>query len=343
MGTAVNLSNVVAVGDASAVGEARRLAHELATLLGFGATDVGKAAIIATELAGNIVKHAGRGEMLLRGITVAAGGGLEIIALDRGPGMSNINECMRDGYSTAGSPGTGLGAVRRMSHTFEAYSGPSVGTAILSRLWTEPPLKNGDVDIGIVCTPKPGEEYCGDNWAVTDRSPSLRLLLADGLGHGPQAADAANAAVSAFSHEQRTPEDPPTMLQRLHGALRRTRGAAAAIADIDFTRGLVRYAGVGNICARIVSPSAPDDARRMISQNGTLGVEMRKVQEFSYPWPDGSCLVMHSDGLATHWELGQYPGLLARDPGLVAAVLYRDHRRGSDDVAVLVARKSVNH
>lgn len=342
MGRAVNLSKAIQIEDMTAVGEARRRAQELAATLGFGAADAGKVALVATELAGNIIKHAGRGELLLRGVTAGPHCGLEIIALDRGAGMHNVNECLRDGYSTAGSPGTGLGAVRRLSHTFEIYSGPSLGTAVLARLWSKPGAADGRVDVGIVCAPRPGEEYCGDNWAVQDGSALLRVLLADGLGHGPQAADAANAAVTAFTDET-AQVDPPGILTRLHAALRRTRGAAAAVANIDFTRGLVRYAGVGNISACIVSPAAPDATRRMVSQNGTVGVEMRKVQEFSYPWAEGSHLIMHSDGLATHWQIGQYPGLLARDPALIAAVLYRDHRRGNDDVAVLVARKGAGH
>jgi anti-sigma regulatory factor (Ser/Thr protein kinase) len=342
MGAATNLSSAVTIEDVSAVGEARRRAHELVANLGFGPTEIGKVALVATELAGNIVKHAGRGEILLRGLTAASRRGVEVIALDRGPGMSNIAECLRDGYSTAGSPGTGLGAVRRISETFEIYSGPTVGTANLARLWSQPAASDGTIDVGVVCAPKRGEKYCGDNWAVKDENRRVRVLIADGLGHGPQAAGAANAAVAAFADEK-TQEDLPATLAHLHAALRRTRGAAAAIAEIDFARGLVRYAGVGNISACIVSPAAPDKTRRLISQNGILGVEMRKVQEFSYPLPEGSCLIMHSDGLISHWQLALYPGLLARDPALIAAVLYRDHRRGSDDVSVLVARKAARH
>ena len=65
---------------------------------------------------------------------------------------------------------------------------------------------------------------------------------------------------------------------------------------------------------------------------------MRKVQEFVLPWNAGAMLIMQSDGLASRWDLEQYPGLIGCHPALIAAVLYRDYTRGRDDVAVLVAR-----
>jgi hypothetical protein len=97
----------------------------------------------------------------------------------------------------------------------------------------------------------------------------------------------------------------------------------------------VRYAGVGNISAVIVTG---EGTRSLVSHNGTVGHQMRKAQEFVYPWTSGALLVVHSDGLATHWKLDQYPGLLRQDPALVAAMLYRDHSRRRDDVSVVACR-----
>lgn len=331
----MRLSHAILIEEQSTVGEARRFAQGFTHGLGFGLTAAGTAALIATELATNIVKHAGRGEILIRALPAPARTGLELLALDRGPGMRNVAECMRDGYSSAGSPGTGLGAVSRLSQVFEIYTGADVGTAVLARLWDGPAPRADGVVIGAVCLPKPGEEYCGDSYAVDGGNSRTRLLVVDGLGHGPLAAAAADAAVTAFCSEKHMP-DPKGMLAAIHQALRRTRGAAAAAATIDFADGVVRYAGVGNIAASIATPSS-HETRRLISQNGTAGAEIRKAQELSYPWPPGSRLLMHSDGLATQWQLERYPGLLARDPALIAAVLYRDYRRATDDVTVLVA------
>jgi hypothetical protein len=76
----------------------------------------------------------------------------------------------------------------------------------------------------------------------------------------------------------------------------------------------------------------------MVSMNGTLGHSVGRIQHFSYPWGKTSALIMHSDGLATRWNMDQYPGLAARHPALLAGVLYRDFCRRRDDVTILVSR-----
>jgi hypothetical protein len=107
------------------------------------------------------------------------------------------------------------------------------------------------------------------------------------------------------------------------------------VALIDGRRHELRFAGVGNISAMIVTG---DGSRNLVSHNGTLGLQLRKAQEFVYPWTTGALLVVHSDGLASHWKLDQYPGLYRQDPAIVAGVLYRDHARRRDDVSVVVFR-----
>ena len=181
----------------------------------------------------------------------------------------------------------------------------------------------------------PGEQECGDAWIFQERARSVRLTLADGLGHGVHAADAAQAALRTA--RERIQEPAPELLGRIHGALRATRGAAVAVAEIDPAAQVLRFAGVGNISAIVVPESGPP--RRLVSHAGTAGQEVRKTQEFTYPWDFRSILLMHSDGLQTHWSFDSYPGLLDRHPSVIAGVLYRDHTRGRDDVSVVVARE----
>jgi hypothetical protein len=125
-------------------------------------------------------------------------------------------------------------------------------------------------------------------------------------------------------------------MQRMHLALRGTRGAAVAVAEINVNACELRFTGVGNIAGSILHEGT---SRGVISHNGIVGHEMRKVQEFSYPFPSGALLIMHSDGLASHWRLDQYAGLAQRHPALIAGVLYRDHKRPRDDVTVLAVRE----
>jgi hypothetical protein len=158
--------------------------------------------------------------------------------------------------------------------------------------------------------------------------------MVDGLGHGCFAAEAASAAVRIFNGNTHLP--PVEILQKAHGALRSTRGAALAIAEIKSATSLVRYAGVGNIAATVASGGA---TRSLVSHNGTVGHEMRRVQEFTYPWPAGALLIMHSDGLQTRWTFANYPGLTSRHAATVAGVIYRDFQRGRDDATVFVMRE----
>jgi anti-sigma regulatory factor (Ser/Thr protein kinase) len=323
------------IAEESQVGEGRREAAAIAKGAGFDETQAGKVAIIVTELARNLVRHATGGELLLR-VVPGADPVIDLLALDRGPGMANVAHCLRDGYSTAGTPGTGLGAVSRLAGTFDIHSVPGVGTAILARVRSRPaaePARQGGPAVGAVCLAKAGESVSGDAWATAQRDGRAVFLVTDGLGHGPGAAEASTAAVEAF--EQHLDEAPEGLLKAIHAALRPTRGAAAAVAEIGADRQTVRFAGVGNIAGAIITGAGE---RHMVSHNGILGHDVRKFQEFAYPLPADALMVMHSDGLLTQWGFARYPSLRSRDPGLVAGVLYRDFARGRDDVTVLAAR-----
>ena len=330
-------TTLVTVADESQVGVARRMVTVACRRLGLDETAAGKAAVVVTEAATNIVKHAGRGEILVR----AVADGIEMMALDRGPGIGDIAASLRDGYSTSGTPGTGLGAIRRMSSTFDIYSAPGLGTAVLARIFpaktdTASRTANGSrIVISSVSVPIAGETLNGDAWAEEHLDRGLRILLVDGLGHGPVANEAAHAAVEAF--RSAPGEAPATALETCHLAMRSTRGAALAVAEISVQPGLVRFAGIGNVAGSIWNGSV---SHHTVSLSGTAGHGTIRPREFSYPWPAGGLLVMASDGLATRWSLQNYPGLASHDPALLAGVLYRDHSRGRDDVTVVVAREA---
>lgn len=324
------------VRDASQVSEARRGAVTLAKGLGFGEEDAGRLAIVATELATNLRKHGGGGELLVGSYDDRTGSGVECLALDKGPGIPDLDLSLRDGHSTAGSAGTGLGAITRGSHVSDIYSRPGLGTAILVRIQQGRPGEAKpalEPVLGAVNLPMPGEEACGDAWCVKAQPDGFKLFVADGLGHGPIAAQASHAAVNVFLKAHARP--PGALLEEMHAALRSTRGAAVGVAAIDLAASEVVFAGVGNILGVLVMDSG---ARRMVSHNGTVGHVIKRVQEFSYPFEGVPLIVLCSDGLGTSWDLGAYPGLAQRHPTLIAGVLYRDFNRGRDDVTVLVVR-----
>jgi anti-sigma regulatory factor (Ser/Thr protein kinase) len=326
---------LIRIDERTQVGEARRTAAQMTEALAFHATQAGKVAVTVTEAATNIVKHAGNGKILLTALSRAGSAGLEILALDRGPGISNVGASLRDGYSTAGSMGTGLGALSRAADSFDMYSLPGLGTALRLEIWAATAPPPDSFELGAVCLPKTGEVVCGDAWALESTADYQAILVADGLGHGPDAARASRAAVEAFVAKPAAP--PATLMSTLHAALAGTRGAAGAVARVTLGTGLGTFAGVGNIACRVETPGA---RRQLVSHSGTLGHVMRRVQEFEFELPADALLILHSDGLATHWTLADYPGLMAKHAGLIAGVLYRDHERGRDDVTVVVLKHS---
>jgi len=310
------------IDDSSKVGEARRAAQSLANFE-FSAEIAGKVTIAATELANNLLLHAGGGELLMQtlGDDDAV---VELLAIDRGRGMANIDRCMADGYSTAGTPGTGLGAVRRLASEFDIYSVPGEGTIVMARFGTAPETRYGAVSIALE-----GEIECGDAWSVERNSNGLALFVVDGLGHGTFAAEAARAGVRAFASAPMS--EPRDVMVRANGLMSKTRGGAAACARVVGDR--VDYAGVGNISGSLISAG---HSQGMVSQNGTLGLNQRRTQQFEYRREPGALLIMHSDGVSGRWELKRRSDLLARHPAIVAAAIYRDYGRGRDDATVVV-------
>lgn len=324
----------LATTDTSCIGAARRAATALAADLGFSARRSAELAIVVTEAASNIVRHAeGRGEIILRPLAGAAAPGVEMLAVDRGRGIPNLPQARRDGFSTLGSPGEGLGAIARQAGEFDIHSVPGQGTVVLARVWNvdaPPPVEPPGLSVGAVCLPKPGEAACGDNWSLAVDRDRVLLLVADGLGHGLQAADASRRAVELFRQHVARPVVP--LMEGLHAGLRGTRGAALGLAELRPSRGQLTFVGVGNVAASVI---AGDTRRSLVSHNGTAGVEARRIQEFQYPWAGNGLLVVHSDGLSGNWDLTRYAGVRQRHGAVVAATLYRDHRRIQDDVTVV--------
>jgi anti-sigma regulatory factor (Ser/Thr protein kinase) len=330
----------LAVTDSTSVGECRRSAKRMAQRFGFGETATGRICIVATELATNMQRHAGAGTLLLQVMDGGLQPEFECLAIDRGPGMTDVSQCMRDGFSTAGTPGTGLGAVSRLSATFDLFSSPEKGTVVLSRVAGETPKCASPaahalrLEIGAICIPLAGEIECGDAWRIAADGAMAAMMVADGLGHGALAAVASSAAAAAF--EANPFEPPAAAMTTFHRALSGSRGAAAACALLHADRGDIEYAGVGNICGTVVTP---ERGRGMVSHSGTLGSMLLRTQQFEYSWPEGSTVVMHSDGLSARWNLADYPGLEQRHCAVIAGVLYRDFGRPRDDATVLVARR----
>ena len=325
---------VVPVAHASDAGEVRRQATALAESLGLDETDRGRVALVATELGTNLVKHAsGHGKMLLRGL-VDEGTGVELLSIDSGPGFE-VGPSLRDGLSTSGTRGVGLGAVQRTADALDLWSAPGKGSILAARVLARArPVETAGIrfTMGAICAPLAGEPVSGDRWAIQRVGGRLRVIVVDGLGHGRPAAVAAQTAVEAFQTGGRSPLKE--LLESVHQALRATRGAAVAIAELDGYVGQLRFAGLGNVSATLIQ----EKRNGLASVNGTAGAEARHVRVYEYALAPGALLILHSDGLATKWNLDGVPELRSKHPSLACGLLFRDHARPRDDATVLAIR-----
>jgi anti-sigma regulatory factor (Ser/Thr protein kinase) len=326
------------IAEPSAIAHARRAVAALAGTIGFSAEDSGRASLVTTEICTNIVKHAGGGELLAHAIEENGSQAIELLGLDKGPGMTDVEKCLRDGFSTGGSPGTGLGAIGRLSQVFDLYSQPARGTVVLSRLWPQAsPPPRAKLELGSIVVAKPGESECGDAWCYAERSGGALVLAVDGLGHGLGAAQVATAACDVFQTADKD-HSPRALLQQIHTALRPTRGAAVALLDIDWSRKELLAAAIGNLIVAIATEAG---TKRVPSYNGIVGHATPTLRELSYPIETSSVVITHSDGLSASWQLERYPGLLRHHAAVIAGALYRDCRRGRDDSMVVVVKQAL--
>jgi anti-sigma regulatory factor (Ser/Thr protein kinase) len=325
----------LAITESSEIAQARRTVNALAAQAGFDEQDAGRAALVATEICSNIVKHGGSGELIAQPLEHGAIRGLNLIGLDKGTGMTDVAKCLKDGFSTGGSPGTGLGAIRRLSQQFDLYSRPDRGTAVFAQLWPAGRAPHAPaLEIGAIVVPKSGETECGDTWCYVERPGGTLMMGVDGLGHGLGASQAAAAACAVFQTE--VSGSPATVLQRIHAALRTTRGAAITLLDIDWQQGQLLASGIGNVIAAIVDGNV---VKRIASDNGIVGHATPRIRELRYDVPPGAAIVLHSDGLTTSWQPERYPGLMRHHSATIAGVLYRDCKRGRDDSLVVVMKR----
>lgn len=330
-----SMTQVLLVEDSSQIGYARRTAQKLAEQHGFDETDAGRVALVATELASNVLKHASRGELHLRALPRPNGFGIEMLAVDRAQGF-DLDACLADGFSTGGTQGIGLGAVARQTELFDVYA-DARGAVLLARLYPRAD-RQPDLRYGVSQHSLHDDPACGDVWHLAFKDNNVSALIIDGLGHGEEAERAGKAGERPFALAPFT--TPVMLMDDMHRDMIGTRGGAAAIAQFDAGRGSLTFTGVGNIGASLI---AADKSRGLASHPGIVGVQYRKAQPFDYAHVNGHLLIMYSDGLQSRWNLQDYPGLVHRHPAVIATVLHRDFCRGRDDVTVLVVALEAAH
>ncbi len=315
----------------------KREIHSAVLNAGFTPARTGEVDIVVAEMTSNLLKHGGGGEVLFRMFSEDDNIGAEIISIDSGPGMADTAKMMEDGMSTANTLGHGFGAMKRLSDVFEVYSLKNWGTIVLARIYrTERAVasKRPRIEVGSIVVAKPSETLSGDGFYSHEDKDHLKVFLGDGLGHGPEAHKAVQQAITAF--KDCTETRPTDILRHIHTAVKKTRGLVGSVAIYYFKEKVWRICGIGNIATRTQNGMT---SKNYISYNGIIGMNIpNTLNEQVIENERGQLMIMCSDGIRTRWDLQKYTGILRCDLSIIAAAVYKDHARRTDDMSVVVSR-----
>jgi anti-sigma regulatory factor (Ser/Thr protein kinase)/serine/threonine protein phosphatase PrpC len=344
----------VALNDEAQIGRLRRSARRCASEVGFNERQLAEVDICLKEIGTNAVKFGrGTGQVFFARTDLnLQDDGLEIVYIDKGRGIEDTALALEDGYTTTGSLGAGLGAIKRLADEFHIYSmaqsqtnrlplygRTTYGTAIVVRKYVAAASElqgEGRVAVwGAFTRPPSGEESNGDSYVIRQHEDRLVVAVIDGLGHGKGASEASQVAVESIEKNLSNPVE--VILRAAHEALRPTRGAVMGLAAMDRKSREIEYAGIGNTDFRLLGGGS---ALRFISLNGTLGSRLDRVKVFKEQLPKAATIIMATDGISERWDMGSYPGLLGLDPQLICAVILRDFNRAKDDATILCGRLS---
>ncbi len=323
----------VRVVEAGDVPRARRAARTLAAAAGFGSAEAAEVETVASELATNLVKHAwGGGEIAVLVRAEGGRGGIEVRAVDGGPGIADVERALVGGHSTRGTLGIGLSGVKRLMDDFALRTGPGAGTEVTACKWLDrqaAPL----VRFSVLASPMPGEALSGDAYFIR-RFPDVELFgVLDVLGHGPEAHQVALRCLELLEAHCR--EDLGAIIGACHRGLRHTRGAALALARVDRATTSLEHVSVGNVETRVFHTPRPV---RPFCFNGTLGMALESSRPSTYPLAPGAVVVMYSDGLDSRFDVPAHP--LGETPQRIAEAIFAGHVRGTDDATLLVGKVS---
>lgn len=325
------------LSDRSYVSLVKKEIKKIAGNIGFSGNRLAEIEIIIAEITSNIIKYSTEGSILVKHFFKGSVEGIEIISIDNGPGMANVSLMLKDGVSTTHTLGQGLGAIKRLSDNFDIYSVPQSGTILLSRVFKNPEADTTSKEIFNITTlmvAKKGEIYCGDGYKYVIKKNSCKVLAFDGLGHGPEAQKASEAAVKSFMSIQNI--DPAESLRVMNKEIKSTRGGVGMIFSIDLKTNSTSFCGVGNISARILSDGK---LKNCISYNGIIGHAFpNSLHTNNTTWNKQDYLIITSDGLKTRWDTNNLTNILKHDPSIVAASLFKDFSRGNDDSLIIIVK-----
>lgn len=343
-------------------------ANRLARLEGFAEQDANKLATAVSELVRNILKYAGSGDATISTVAQEERRGLKVVVRDTGPGIANIDEAMRDHFSSSGTLGLGLPGVKRMVDDFHIASTVGKGTTVTVHMWAGPArapegarlnadvvrtahLREGrrtggrgwggvlapddgatDVECAYFIRPCLGERLSGDDVLVDRRGDHVLVLVVDGLGHGRQAHEAAVRAKRCLRAEWSI--DPVANVQALHRELENTVGAAVGLAVFDVPSLTARYVGIGNTVMRQMG----GPVGRVPSVEGTVGGRVRPPRAQRVQLQRRDTVLFYTDGVSDRFDVHDVPQVRYEPlPSVVRSIVER-YGKSHDDATCVAVR-----
>ncbi|WP_256007017.1 ATP-binding protein [Pedobacter deserti] len=309
--------------------------HKLVAEAGFPEQKVAHTDIIVGETTSNLMKHALGGEILVALKGEGSESYLEIVSIDSGPGIKDVDRMMEDGVSTSSTMGHGLGSIRRLSDFFDAYSLQGWGTILLIRIFKDKPLKNSmSSALGALIVPKKGEAVSGDGLIVARNKNHVKLMLMDGLGHGADANAVIKEAAKAFNNC--LTDDPVATVRYIHSYIRKTRGGVGTVLLYNLKDASWEAAGAGNIMGKLFGHAS---SKNLVPYNGIIGHNIPATMNVQrYSGSDFPLVILCSDGIKSRWDISRYVGVQRHDPVILATAIYKDYGRQTDDMSVIVAK-----
>lgn len=315
----------------------RRIAREMAGEIGFDEATREEIGLVVSELASNITKYAPRGIITLSQICDLHREGILIEAEDEGEGF-NIHAAMQDGVSTSGTLGVGLGAVNRLMDEFDILQREDrTGTRILCKRFLHDNSNHGHhcpFDFGVVSRPKPGETANGDSFVIKHIRNATLVGVIDGVGHGVLANQAANAARQYI--ERHADLSLLEIFKGVDRACASTRGVVMALTVFDWSQKCFRFASVGNIEVSVMHGHY--EKPKFIVRRGIVGKHAPQPVITENEWHPGNILILHSDGLSTHWSWQDF-SLYSEHPAQVLAEnIYNANQKDHDDATIVIVK-----
>ncbi|HEX9781865.1 MAG TPA: ATP-binding SpoIIE family protein phosphatase [Opitutaceae bacterium] len=333
------------VSDLSDIGRAQRVAKEMATALGFDELRGEEIVLAASELASNLIRHARRGTLTMTPVTDAGRIGMQVESLDSGPGIADVEQALTDGFSTGSGLGYGLGAVNRLMDTLDISSqqGAEGGTRVTCTRWLRSEmtgLSPCPLDFGAATRAYPGMQDNGDAFVIKRWGAGALVALVDGLGHGNLAHRAAQAARQYV--ENHFDQSLADLFRGVGRACHGTRGVVMAIGLFDWAQERLTFASIGNVEARVHGKGKPPN---FLIRRGIVGVNAVSPVVTEHPWDRNNTLVLHSDGLRTHWQWEDFPDLASMSASIAAQRLLHALAKDDDDATILVVkgRTTIDH